>query len=424
MRRTLIAGAIVMTGALLLTGCGRSSTAPQSSSAVTKTKVSAGPATGDLQVWAEGNEGELLPKLLKGFEQQNPGVHVTVTSIPWQGAHDKLANAIVAGQTPDVAMVGTTWLTEFAATGGMSTVPSGLVKSSDFFPGSWQTVMHNGAAYGVPWYADTRILYYRKDLAQAAGLAAPKTWADLNTFSAALQKNGAKWGTYVQSGGQGTANMFLPFVWQSGGHVMNAARTKFTFDTPEFKKAVDYYGSLFKNGYSSSALLTGQYQSMFVNGSLASYIGGPFELPQLKALIGANADKEIGVALLPYSKTPASFMGGGDFAVFKTAKNPDAGWKLIRYLAQPAVQQQWYAISGDLPAAPAAWTSGTLAQDTYLKTIGTQLKSGHSLPAITTWAQIDAVINTELEKVFRGTETSDAAIASIQRQAEQIGTGK
>lgn len=424
MRRTLVVGAIIATGMLLLTGCGRTSGTQPSSSAAPKTTVSSGPATGDLQVWAEGNEGELLPTLLKGFEQQNPKVHVTVTSIPWQGAHDKLANAIVAGQTPDVAMTGTTWLTEFAASGGLSEVPSGLVRSSDFFPGSWQTVMHGGAAYGVPWYADTRVLYYRKDLAQAAGITTLKTWADLNTFSAAVQKDGAKWGTYVQSGGQGTANMFLPFVWQSGADVMNQAGTKFTFNTPGFKKAVEFYGSLFKNGYSSTDLLTGQYQSMFANGSLASYVGGPFELPQLKKLIGANADKEIGVSVLPFSKKPASFMGGGDFAVFKTAKNPDAAWKLIRYLSQPAVQQQWYTLSGDLPAMPTAWSSGALAHDSYLKTIGTQLKSGHSLPAITTWAQIDAVMNTELEKVFRGTESVDAAIASIQHQAEQIGTGK
>ena len=79
--------------------------------------MSSGAATGTITVWAMGAEGENLPELTKEFEAANPGVKVQVTAIPWDAAHDKFTTAITADKTPDVAMVGTTWMGEFAGIG-------------------------------------------------------------------------------------------------------------------------------------------------------------------------------------------------------------------------------------------------------------------------------------------------------------------
>ena len=66
--------------------------------------------------------------------------------------------------------------------------PEGLVDEADFFPGAWGSTEVGGTSYGVPWYVETRVLYYRKDLAEKAGWdeapadlggaarSSPRTW--------------------------------------------------------------------------------------------------------------------------------------------------------------------------------------------------------------------------------------------------------
>ena len=113
MRRSpAITVATLATAALALSACGRGTGAAASNDQAKD--VSSGKATGTITVWAMGAEGEKLPALAKQFESANPGVKVNVTAIPWDAAHDKFTTAITAGKTPDAAMVGTTWMGEFA----------------------------------------------------------------------------------------------------------------------------------------------------------------------------------------------------------------------------------------------------------------------------------------------------------------------
>ena len=123
MRRSpAITVATLATAALALSACGRSTgTAAPADQAK---DVSSGKATGTITVWAMGAEGEKLPTLAKEFEAANPGVKVNVTAIPWDAAHDKFTTAITAGKTPDVAMVGTTWMGEFAGLGALDPTPA------------------------------------------------------------------------------------------------------------------------------------------------------------------------------------------------------------------------------------------------------------------------------------------------------------
>src|SRR5688572_23767887 len=134
-RRRLVIGSAALTAtALALAGCGRSEDAGESAPQATSS-VGSGPATGELTVWAMGTEGENLPKLLTSFQQANPGVKVTVTPIPWDAAHNKFTTAITAQSLPDAAMVGTTWMGEFADLGALDPTPSGI-DTSGFFPGA------------------------------------------------------------------------------------------------------------------------------------------------------------------------------------------------------------------------------------------------------------------------------------------------
>ena len=140
-----------------------------------------------------GTEGDVLGDFAPDFTDANPDADVKVTAIPWEAAHDKIANAIASGETPDVTLVGTTWMGEFAESGGIDPTPEGLVDEADFFEGAWGSTEVGGTSYGVPWYVETRVLYYRTDLAKKAGWdEAPASWDELKQFATDLQEQGRR----------------------------------------------------------------------------------------------------------------------------------------------------------------------------------------------------------------------------------------
>ena len=145
---------------------------------------SAGRAGRDaLEVWALGREGEIVQRMIPGFERRNPGLHVRVQQIPWSAAHEKLLTAYVGEAMPDVFQIGNTWIPEFVALDAIEPVDERVRRSTavsfgDYFAGIVDTSVIEGATYGLPWYVDTRLLFYRSDLLAAVGYAAPpRTWA-------------------------------------------------------------------------------------------------------------------------------------------------------------------------------------------------------------------------------------------------------
>ncbi len=125
MKRTATALAVVAVTSLVLTSCGRDDAG--GGGEAQSAEVTEGAATGTIEVWAMGTEGDELQAFSADFEKANPDAEVKVTAIPWDAAHNKIANAIASGETPDVSLIGTTWMGEFAEAGGLMPTPEGLV---------------------------------------------------------------------------------------------------------------------------------------------------------------------------------------------------------------------------------------------------------------------------------------------------------
>ncbi|MFF5296289.1 sugar ABC transporter substrate-binding protein [Paractinoplanes globisporus] len=417
MRQRFVAAAACAALALsVAAGCGRDS----SGGSETAKAVGEGKASGEITVWAMGTEGEKLAEFAKGFTAENPDAKVTVTAVPWEAAHQKIASAIAAKQTPDVSMIGTTMQGEFAKTGALDPTPTDLFQKSAFFPGAWDTTVVDGTSFGVPWYVETRGIYYRTDLAAKAGFPdGPKTWDDLTAMTKAMQtKAGAKWGINLQPPNKtGSWQSLLPFAWSNGADI--AAGGKYTFDTPEMTEALQYYQSFFTQKVAPPSLPAGSMEPAFVKGEVGAFISGPWHV----GILNDQGGKDFTVAPMPTGKSSTSFIGGSNIAVFKDAKNRDAAWKFLAWLSKPDVQVKWYQTVSDLPAVQSAWTDPALTGDKILKVFGEQLKSAKAPPPYPTWEQVSAVLDTEIEKVCSGREEPAAALKAVQQQADAIGTG-
>jgi len=423
-RRTASAfTALAVAASLALTGCGRDSgseAGPGASKAISDAK-----ASGTINVWAMGTEGEKLQDFVKDFESANPDATVKVTAVPWEAAHDKISAAIASGKTPDVSLIGTTWMGEFAKAGGLDPTPDGLVKDSDFYDGAWGSTVVGNTSYGVPWYVETRVLYYRTDLAKKAGWdKAPTTWDEFSKFAADLKKSGVKYPVSLQPGQTGSWQTVLPFAWSNGAKVTNGSGTEYSIDSPQMSEALAYYKSFFDKGYSQTRMLDpGELENGFAKGTYGSFISGPWHIGLVEDA-GLTKDK-YAVAPLPGkdSGPGTSFTGGGDLAVFKDAKNRDGAWKLVRWLSDAQTQSKWYDTVKDLPAVKSAWQSGDLADDQQLQVFGQQLDSALAPPAVPSWEQVASVIDGDVEKAVKGSTPTAAAVADMQKQAKSIGTG-
>ena len=81
-------------------------------------------------------------------------------------------------------------------------------------------MFYEGAIYGVPWFTDAGMLYYRKDLLEQAGFSEPpKTWAEMEEMVKKVRgETGTRYGFVFQGADyEGGVVNGLEFIWSSGG---------------------------------------------------------------------------------------------------------------------------------------------------------------------------------------------------------------
>ena len=383
------------------------------------TGASSAPVSGELTVWAMGNEGTKLKILADAFTKENPDVKVSVTPVAWAQAVAKLQTAIAGGTTPDVSQMGTDMMGQFGATGAFETVPADIDKSA-YFESAWNTNIVDGAVVGVPWYVETRLLYYRKDIAEKAGITtAPATWDDLKTMAKAMQeKGGAKYGISL-----GTKNWqeYFPFLWSNGGDVVDA-NGKPVLNSPQAVEALTFYKSFFTEGLTPKSVPEGfDITPAFVTGDYPMFFSGPWHLSLIKEAGGADFTDKWAIASMPKKTTATSFVGGSNVVVYKNSKNKDAAWAFVKFLSDPKTQALWYTTVTDLPAVQAAWEDPALAADPNVKMFGEQLKDTKAQPASASWSEVSSAINDTLEKMTTGGLEPQAAADQMQQEAGSLG---
>jgi multiple sugar transport system substrate-binding protein len=379
-----------------------------------------GEATGSVTVWAMGTEGDNLGVLADDFMAEFPDVSVDVEAVPWDAAHDKIVNAIAAGEVPDASLIGTTWMGEFAKLGGLDPTPDSI-DSGAFFEGAWDTTVVDGTSYGVPWYVETRLVYYRTDLAEDGGFnQAPADWDELKQLAQAQKDAGARWGISLQPGGTGSWQTFMPFFWQAGGEIADE-ENNFTLDSEACVEALTYYDSFFEEGLSQPAVSDVPVEGQFADGDVGSFISGPW---MIGVVTDAGADPAtFTVAHQPENETATSFVGGGNFAVFDQSDNKAAAWAFVEYLTRPEVQAKWYETVSALPSVQAAWDEEALTGDEMLATFGEQLEDAKAPPSFPTWEEVATAIDAQIERVTQGNTAPEEGCQGMQQEAESIGTG-
>lgn len=423
--RALAFGAIGVVGMLALAGCGRAEDAGENGGAAEAATVDDSPATGDIEVWAMGEEGENLGDFADAFVEANPDATVTVTSIPWADVMTKYQTAVAAGTVPDAIMIGSSLLPAMVAATGLAPVPDDLVDEDAFNETAAESTEVEGTSYAVPWYVETRVMYYRTDLAEKAGLEAPKTWDDLTAFATAMKDQGAEYGLQLPMGdAEDSTQVILPFYAQAGGDVLNDDGTAYEWDEAALAQALDYYASFFTGGLAPMSGYGDAQTAAFANGSNPAFISGPWMVSVLGDQESPEwVEENVGTAPVPAgTDNNDSYLGGGHLGVFADAENADGAWKLIRWLSEPETQQSWFETVNALPAVTSALDAEPFTSDPRLSVLNDQLENTVAPPSVPSWNEMSAFIETEAEKVANGSSAEESASAIVEK-AESLGTG-
>lgn len=385
-----------------------------------------------VRFWAFGAEGANVRALIPEFERRNPGIRVIVQAIPWTAAHEKLLTSYAGDSMPDLFQLGNTWVPEFQVLGAIEDLRpwiglSGTVREEHHFPGIWRSNVIDSAILGVPWYVDTRVLFYRTDLFAAAGFTRPPaSWAEWVDLSKRLRALAEVRGREAYALLMPT-NEWVPLIilgMQTGSTFLKEEGTRGDFSNPAFQRAFELYASFFGQKLAPVGItqVTNIFQG-FSEGFFAMYITGPWNVSEFRRRLPADIQNRWMTATLPSPAGLApgtSLAGGASLAMSRSAVHKDAVWKLIEYLSDPAQQLAFYRLTGDLPAHRAAWEDSSLARDTIMQAFAMQLNYVSPVPKIPEWEQIAMKVQQYAEIASVGRTPLPEVSAELDREVDII----
>ncbi len=404
---------LLLSAVLLLSACGRGeSTGPERT----------------LRFWAMGREAEAVATLVPEFERRHPGVRVEVQQLPWTAAHAKLLTAFASDSLPDVLQLGNTWVPELAMLNALQPLDTRLAGSAsidqqDYFPGIWATNVIDGTLYGVPWYVDTRLLFYRRDLLAKAGFDhPPQRWDEWLQMQAAIKS---------QTGAQGYAvllplNEFEPLLalsLQQSVPLLREDGRYGNFRDPALQRSLAFYAEMFARDFAPRASNTqiSNPWTEFGRGYFSFYISGPWNIAEFQQRLPAELQSAWMTAPLPGPDGPgASIAGGASLVISRSSTQADLAWQWIEYLSEPATQHAFYQQLGDMPPRRSSWEVSGLTNDVYAKAFREQLERSKPTPAVPEWERIATELRLVGELMVHGKLDVAAAAEELDRRTDRI----
>jgi multiple sugar transport system substrate-binding protein len=379
-----------------------------------------------------GSEAEFVTKLVPEFEKRNPGIKVDVQQIPWTAAQEKLITAFASDNTPDICQLGNTWVPQFASLNAIIKLDDFIgnsmnIKKENYFEGIWGTNVIDSAVYGIPWYIDTRLIFYRTDVFKRAGYdQPPKSWNELYDLCKrikALYPGEDKYAIYLPT------NEWAPFIifgLQNNAELLKDNNSRGNFNSKEFKEAFEFLVKFHKEKLAPLGIsqVTNVYQA-FADEYFSIYISGPWNINEFKKRMTGDLADKWSTAPMP-SKTGedypgVSLAGGSSLVVFEKSEHKEEVWKFIEFLSEPSIQIEFYKLIYNLPAIKEAWEDSSIANNIYMKAFYEQFNHVVPTPKVTEWEQIAfAKVQQYAEIAVRGAMSIDNTLKNLDKDVDMI----
>ena len=383
------------------------------------------PVTITFASWVGKERG--MKALYKKFQAEHPNIKVKFVDIPAEEAGRKLTTQIAGGNPPDSAYLDAGTIADFASRGALVKLDDYIKRSGtkpdDFVDAFRGSAEYDGSLYALPFDGESTGLFYRKDLFEEAGIAAPpKTWDE---FLADAEKltDPAKKRYGLAMFAPESAYYWYPWLWQAGGNLLSDDEKTVEFNSPEGKKAADFYVNLTKyapKDYLNSNSYDGRVA--FANGSVGMYVAGAWLAGVLKDEFPKIEGKWATAPLPEGDAGCKTTIAGDNLALLAQGENQDAAWIWINFLAAPENMKVWSVddpTSTIMPTRTSLLESPELAEKKpILKGFVELMDCGvTSLINNPKWPKVEQILNEQLGKAFYGDQTGAEAVDAAADEA-------
>ena len=327
----------------------------------------------------------------------NPVTTPQIHPISWPLMWSYLQRAAMEGERFDISEIGSTWVPSFASMGHISEVdPAVYPQLSDpnrFVPSAWRSVslMNDGRRFAVPYLADTRIVYYWKDILSSVDADDPSAFgtpSKMDTTLSELRAVGRPGWAAPTFGVTNIVHEIASWIWGGGGDFLSADGMRTAFCSEEAVAGIVSYFNLqrymeYKHDSLDSVLET------FERKKASVIISGPWFYQRLRRNHTADELKEtLGTALPP----GPPFVGGSALVVWKGADSEpqQSALEWAARLTSPQGQEAVCQSTGLLPVLRESFDSPPYSVDPHYEVFRQALKTGRPLPQVAYWGALEA----------------------------------
>lgn len=377
-----------------------------------------------------------LQTLLDRFNKQNKGeIQVKWRQMPASSAEyfEQMQAELQSGKsTMDVIAGDVVWPAQFAANGYILDLSDRFTQNmqGDYLEGPVQAVRYEGKTYGVPWFTDAGMFYYRTDLLERAGFSEPpKTWEEMKDMSERVRAESGTTFGYVFQGAQDEGGVVdaLEHIWNAGGDVLDGNRV--IIDSPESAEGLKLRRSLITDGVAPQAsgdYTTQESQASFTNGDVVFMRNWPF-------VYGLLSDPEtsrvkpgqVDIGALPVASegdTSFSGLGGWNFMVNAGAEDKiEEIWAFIEFMSAPEQQQTFAVESARLPTLKSLYEDEEVLNKLPVAKLGREaLENTRPRPVSPVYSDMSLEMAEEFNAALKGEVPVEEALANLQSGLQDI----
>ena len=314
-----------------------------------------------IMTWEGQDTNDQIAAAMKPFEAKNPDITIEIVKVPGVGYDQTRNTMIAANQLPDLFWVGNDQLLEYGRKGILyDWTKQATAKGDDFAlesfaPGAIANYTLDGKLYGLPSLMNTYGYFYNADMFTAAGLPLPKVgWTYAQFFNAARRltlKSGTQVTRYGVYNPQNDLFFLSQYAASQGGPMLQdriLEATKVTV-SPQLVTAARNWASAIRAGSVTPRTYPGDgLDKLFAAGKVPMLGSGQW---LAKGFIEGKLPFKWGFAPLPTGVKQVTIYDAVGIASPSYVKNPDAVWKVMKYLDTKA----WEAVLPESPVAPSAY---------------------------------------------------------------------
>jgi len=273
------------------------------------------------------------------------------------------------------------WPAQFAANGWIADVSDRFPESerSNFLDGPIQSLIYEDKIYGVPWFTDAGMLYYRSDLLDKSGFSGPpKTWEELKEQAMKVVRDqGVKYGFLFQGAEYegGTVNG-LEYIWTHGGDALDGQAV--VIDSPE----------------SVAGLRT--QQDMVIDGVAPLPVGGS----QTQTVSG---------------------LGGWNMMINAASDKPDEAWEFIQFMTNESSQKFRALEATLLPTLNSLYEDREVVENVPVIRLGAEaLKSSRPRPVSPYYSDMSLSMAAQFNDLVSDNTSPEKAARTLQEELKNI----